>query len=220
MVESTPLLVDMGKSGGPTFSMAPTPKRETLAKELGEKASMALRKKTLAATPSLDSSISVRRASSSRPHSISGGGRTPIAGATPSTLPNGVFKKPLPRHVSPALQSLKNKLAASGSLGGGNILGGGLTALYSSAKSGREYGGLGQSPANGTPSRSWTESRGVGIPVHDIPTPGLSTLTDAQQTPLHVQGSATLPVQSTRTTRPSATKTDRSKITDNLLDLN
>ena len=211
MVESTPLLVDsMGKAGGPSFSMAPTPKRESLAKELGEKASQSLRKRTAAATGAtpLSDSLSVRRSGtgslSSRPPTFTGGGRTPLGTAASSTG-GGVFKKPLPRHVSPAVQSLKNKLSASGL--GGNVLGGGLKAMYSGAGS--------ASPAtfssfNATPSRSWTESGEGRVSTNNVHTPNASSST-AQKTPLHHQS----------TSRSSSTKgADRSQITDNLLDLN
>ena len=43
LIESTPILLDQGK--GPSFSIAPTPKREILATELSNKASAALRKR-------------------------------------------------------------------------------------------------------------------------------------------------------------------------------
>ena len=129
MIESTPLLVDSGK--GPSFSIAPTPKRDVLAKELGEKAG-----------------ISMKKRSAALQGGTSRGGRPPTGGKTPllhtSIGGGGVFKKPLARNQSPALMMLKKKLGA----GAGNGLGTALQRSYSSTPK--------SSTAAATPSRTWT----------------------------------------------------------------
>jgi hypothetical protein len=189
MVESTPLLVDlMGKNGGgPSFSMAPTPKRESLAKELGEKASQSLRKRNAAmnhGSASVSASTSILT------------NRTPT-GATPGMTPGGVFKKPLARHQSPALEALKKKLA--GKAMGQSVLGGAFQNAHTTPST------RGMNP---TPTRSWTGSQS-GQPI-STPSESFSL------TPLHnvKKSGSRISVGST-----SSIPADRSKITDNLLNL-
>ncbi|KAJ3365892.1 DiGeorge syndrome critical region protein 14 [Kappamyces sp. JEL0680] len=142
MMESTPLLVDSGApTGGPSFSIAPTPKRDVLAKQLGEKASQSLKKKQ----DIILGQSGAARMGTGAMHRPRTGGETP-----------GVFKKPLARHQSPALQALAKKLTGK-SLGGSGDFGSALQASYTpshlakTATPSRRTGTLGKGTADATP---------------------------------------------------------------------
>jgi protein DGCR14 len=142
MMESMPLLLDSGK--GPNFSIAPTPKRDLLAKKLGEQATQSLKKKQ---------------------DIMSGGSSSRKRMGTPgNSTPGGVFKKPLARHQSPALAALTMRLTGRSSSAASS-----LQASYSPAINRNPQG---VTPVRKTPGKdSHTPSFQVMTPMKNISGP-------------------------------------------------